>query len=338
MNRKAYEFSFSWIFAVIVGAFIIFLAVFTAMRLTDVQRTQIDTARGKEISVLLTPVETGIEQTKLVSIIVPNNQETRLFSKCVAPSITNPFGTERISAQVKAGVGKEWQPVPGATSSSHDRYLFLRSNSSAKKEFFVLSKPFLFPFKVGDIIVMWPDSETYCFVETNSVPGLEDELRILNVGSKGVLMASSFADCPSASRKVCFSTSYSDCDVLVQDSAKKVTHYIAGSSFEVSYVDSSDFSNKYPLLLAAIFSEPDEYNCQVARLMSRASNLASLYILKSNYLSATSRCTSAQLLLPSLRDYSTATSLVSSSQDLALLNAKMEDLKAKNEGLSCKLF
>jgi hypothetical protein len=327
MNKRGYEFGFSWIFAVIVGAFIIFLAVFIAMKFADMERTRIDAERGKEIGVLLTPVETGLEQSALNSIVVPNNQETKLFNGCEAPSTGAPFGTQKISAKVKVGVGQEWQSLDAVRSSFHNKYLFSRNEIQAKKEFMVLSKPFLFPFKIADLIIMWPDNEVYCFVNTNTE--LKEELADLN--PKNILLSSSIADCPSASRKVCFGSSNPDCNILVQSSQKKVTYVDRGNAV-VNYVESSDSTNKYPLLLAAIFSDPDLYNCQITRLMGRASNLADLYISKSQYLSAITSCRSAPQLPISLRDYQ------SSTGDIAQLKNKMEDLKSKNEQLNCKLF
>src|SRR3989344_3745920 len=107
----------------------------------------------------------------------------------------------------------------------------------AEKEFYILSKPFLFPFKIADFVIMWSDANDYCFVNTD-VGELEDELTNLNPDN--VLLVNSIASCPSESKKICFTTFDDECDVLVQETQNKVTYYNDTGSQEVFYVESSD--------------------------------------------------------------------------------------------------
>lgn len=335
MNKRGYEFSFVWIFAVIVGAFVIFLAVFTVYRIIDQERTRIDTVRGKEIGTLLTPAETNLEDSRLVSLIVPRAQPTRLFNDCVPPdsSAGNPFGTQKISALVKSSIGGDWQQFPGVQSSFHNKYLFAKNDSEAEEEFFVLSKPFIFPFKVADVIVLWSDTQKYCFIDTNAE--LKDELARLRVQEKNVALEDSIDNCVFDSIKVCFDFDASECGVVVRVGQNEVNHKNLGSVF---FPESTDVNNKYALLLAAIFSDPDKYECQMMRIGARATSLAETYIAKSNYLTSTSNCNSAPLLPASLNNYITTAENIGSSVDLVQLKDEAEELKARNAPLNCRLF
>lgn len=334
MNKKGYEMSFSWIFALIAGAFILFLAIYAVIKIAGVARTQTDTTRAQEIGILLTPSETNLEQAKLSTIETPSNQQTRLFNECDFPSETNPFGSQKLSTFVSSGIGEKWQSSQGGASSFHNKYFFGRNNITAEKKFFVLSKPFLLPFKVADIIIMWPDTQEYCFV--NSIPELKEELSGLG-GDNNLFFADSVERCSQNSVKVCFFSSENACSLIVW--SDNSVEYSEFGNEKVRYVYSSDNSNKYAMLLAAIFSEPENYRCESARLGARASNLASLYKLKSNYLTSGGKCRSAPLLPNSLQEYIDKADLISrGNADIPELKSEGEDLKLKNEQLDCKLF
>ncbi len=334
MNKKGYEFSFAWIFAVLVGAFIIFLAIYAVFKIVEIGRLGSDTTRAKEIGNLLTPSETGLEDIKFAVLGLPRNQHTRLFNDCIAPSAENIFGTQKISALVKSGVGSTWQPEPGVSSSFHNKYLFARDDIEAEKEFYVLSKPLIYPFKIADLIIVWPDTQKYCFVDT--IPELEQELKDAGVDKKNVAFVNSVSSCDVGSIRVCFYVSGSDCDVVVKNG--NIVSYPEFGNQQESYTDASDPTNKYGLMLAAIFSSPEKFNCENRRLAARASNLANLLKLKSNYLTSTGKCRSAPLLPVSLQNYIDKSSSISLTGDLTQLEIEAEDLKLKNEGLDCRLF
>ena len=81
MNKKAYlQISFAWLFAIIVGAFILFLAIYGVTKLIKTEETTQEARTGKEISVLLNPLETSFETGKTTSLTLPI--ETRIYNKC----------------------------------------------------------------------------------------------------------------------------------------------------------------------------------------------------------------------------------------------------------------
>lgn len=84
--------SFSWMFAIIVGVTVIFLAVYGSVKLVDTDREVSEAETAKQLGILLNPVETGVEEGKLSKIVF--SDETRVFNKC--DEIGN-FGTQKLS-------------------------------------------------------------------------------------------------------------------------------------------------------------------------------------------------------------------------------------------------
>ncbi len=326
MNRKGYEFSFAWFFAIIAGAVIIFLAIYATTRLIDVQRFQGESARGREFGILLTPLETNLEALRGATINVPD--PTRIINICEEEGT---FGIQKIAVQIKSGVGKEWRTETGVESSFYNKYLLSSRKSEGNKEFYTFSKPFLFPFKVADIIVLWSDQESYCLV--NPPDEIKEEINEVTSGAivKNLKTAAGAAACDSHAKKVCFIDT--GCDIDISENTKTVKK----EGKTLYYIDSLDRNNKYALLYAAIFSDPEVYECQVQRIMKRAASLALLYEQKSSFL--TSQGCTSPILQPILSSYAQAALELTSSQDLkTTIHSKALEVKEKNDRLICKLF
>ena len=75
-DKKAIEMSFAWIFAIIVGAVILFLAIYAASRFIDVAKYGSYTEAAKSITILLDPLETGVASS--TGTTIGFNRETRL--------------------------------------------------------------------------------------------------------------------------------------------------------------------------------------------------------------------------------------------------------------------
>jgi len=313
-NKKGFEFSFGWIFAIIVGAVIIFLAIYGVTNFIKQQRGTSDTFAGKEIGIILSPVETSLESGKTNMISFP--AETRVYNDC---KTTGNFGSQGIRVAMKSGVGKEWQE-PGLPSIFYNKYIFSTSTVEGKKAM-VLAKPFSMPYKVADIILLWSAEEDYCFV--NPPKEIEDEIEDLSI--ERINVTSSKGNCKKNSKKVCFGSTGCDVDVdLISQRVKKYGQIIY-------YADDKENA----LLYGAIFSDPGIYECQVKRLMKRASELALLYRAKSESLSPRG-CSSN--LESDLITYSNQTSVFNSSIALNDIQYSADELGRRNNALSCKLF
>lgn len=309
-NKKAIEFSFAWIFAILVGATIIFLAIYAASRFIVNERNTIDSEIGKKIEILLNPLGTGLESGKLNKIEL--GSEARIFNTC--KDIGN-FGVQEISVATKSGLGKSGFGSPGAPSSFYDKYLFSESFVQGKS-FYLFSKPFEFPFKIADLIFIWPADKKYCFV--NPPREIEEEMRALN--PLGINFSYSEDECDEKSTKVCFGKS--GCDVDVDIDSESVL-----KNEERIYYSGA-------LVYGAIFSDVKLYECQVKRVMKRASEIALLYVSESQYLSGKGCSSNLDNLLI---DYANKARIGDSSGIKSVESVKKE-VENRNEALSCKLF
>lgn len=335
MNKQAFEFSFGWLFALLVGAVILFLAIYAVTNLVDNLRLQKEAETGKDIGTILSPVETTLENAKYAELAV--KQPTKLFNDC---KISGSFGSQLISTKIKSGIGNTWRAGETVPSTFHNKYLFSDAEVQAEKNFYIISKPFEFPFKVADIMIMWSDQTGYCFVDLSNAPGeiggLSAEFSSLLVNVTNVRSASV---CPANSKKVCHERNANECspnkDIIIHDT------YIERDGEELYYVYSTNYDNPYPLLLAAIFSNKAIYDCQVQRLMMRANNLAKVYQEKTQVLSSVDSSCSFSTLTSPLAAYISETSQLVNNNDLNALfsiKSKAQEIQDANDILYCKLF
>lgn len=312
-NKKGFEVSFGWIFSVIVGAAVIVLAIYASTKFVYTERIVQDTEIAKEIGILFKSYESELDETKK-----PNEirfvEETRLNNVC---GLQGTFGSQKISVSTRSGVGKPWQKS-GVESTFYDEYLF-SSSTVEGKELRILNKPLEMPYKVGSLTFIWSEKQKYCLV--NPPIEIEEDIKELNL--KGLNFTSSIRDCERDSKKVCFSSLGCDIDVNLQ--AKSVrkdgqTVYYTG-----------------PLIYGAILSDPGIYECQVKRLMKRNSQLALIYLQKSEYISSTNNGCSSNLQ-GGLLAFSNM-GLIENSRYLMEAELISNDLKEKNDAIAnCKIF
>lgn len=314
-DKKGFEFGFNWIFVIIVGAVILFTAIYATTRLVETDRTVSDTFVAAELNTLLHPIETNLEDAKYAKIGF--NQETRLYNECVP---AGNFGKQQISTSSKIGVGDEWGRK-SVRKISFNKFIFSREFEEGK-ELNVIVKPFEMPYKIGDLTILY--SGNYCFVDP--VSDIEDEINDLSFNGQkdiGIEVVDDIEDCGVGKEVVCFDIF--GCDVNVN----------TNENDQVVSKGGEDLYYEGNLIYGAIFSEPEIYECQVKRLMKRAGELAHLYAAKTEYL-AGKGCGSN--LQEDLRTFATLTD-TESSADLAGLGVYAEDLDDDNEFIStCKAF
>ena len=77
-SKKAFlQISFAWLFAIIVGMVILFLAIYASTKIIKTEQIALDVETAKEIGVLLNPLETGFETGKTNSI-TPKSANVKL--------------------------------------------------------------------------------------------------------------------------------------------------------------------------------------------------------------------------------------------------------------------
>ena len=305
VNKKGFiQISYSWLFAIIIGAIIIFFAIYAATKLIKTEETATTAETGKQISILLNPLETGFGEETTTPLTIP--VESRLNNRC---GTFGNFGEQEIGVSQKSS-GKWTNTNVG--SVSYNKYIF--SNKSVEgKNFYLFSKPFEFPFKISDLIFLTSAEEQYCFVDAPEE--IAEELSNLNQGNLFT------KDCPSDSIKVCFNAE-ENCDIEVNENYGTVE-----KSGEIVYFETS------ALMYGAIFSNKELYECQVLRLMKRLKELAFLYNDKETIISKETCPADVNLL--TLAD--SASSLRDSS-DLINVKFAADNAEDENKQAYCRLW
>lgn len=306
------EFSFTWIFVLLVGAAILAIAVFASFRFVDSGQVQYNSQVAAQLGAILSPLETGVESGKAYELGLPS--ESRLSAKC---DDRGTFGFEEISVSVRSGIGTEWQKN-GVPYKLSNKFVFVEPNLQGKS-LHVFSAPIELPYKTGDLILLY--SKSYCLVDAPS--DVEDDLTFLQMASMKI--AKSVKSCPVGSVSVCFGSS-SGCDVGVSvDSTNENRGEVVKAGKRLPYVGQ--------MLYAAIVSEPIEYECQITRIRKRTAELSDLYNTKTNFL-ATRGCNN--LLGAGLNSY--RTDLLNKNVGFVQILNEAEELKRENDRLICRLF
>lgn len=324
MNKKGFEFSFAWMFAIIVGAAVIFLAVYGTTKLITTEKTVSNSEIAQKLGVLFTPLETGSEDIKDPGAPITLDDSARVFNGCSSSGL---FGEQSISLSVKSGIGNQWEKS-GIPARFENKYIF-SGDVVESKEFYVLSKPVNLPFKVADLIYLWAGK--YCFVNApdsiqSEIEGLENVMKIIN-------FTSDLSRCSSGAKKVCFifggTGEGNGCDIVVYDSYVKKngkTMYFGSITEDAS------------LMYGAIFSDSDVYECQLKRIAKRASEMGLLMEDKATILSQKAGCSFENLAAP-ISDFVNITSSFKSSYDIMRVSSEAQLIRGLNNEISgCKLF
>jgi len=310
MKKAQYEMSFTWMFALIVGAFVLFLAIYASRTLITTEETIQDAKTSKEVSILLNPLETGFETVKASYITFP--VETKVKNGC---SLDGEFGRQTISVS-QMSLNK-WTDTDIEVGFSN-KYIFSTKEVEGKTDY-LFAKPFNFPFKVTDLIYITSKNEKYCFI---GAP-LEIENEINTIGQENL----QYGNCSTRINftRVCFSSGSKACAINVNYNAG----YVEKIDGKVYFIGDS-------LMYAAIFTDKEVYECQIKRLMKRVSILSSIYIDKATIIAKAGCSTTAVSSLNLLK--SSAESL-QGSIGLNSFNQIIKTLGDDNsENSKCKLW
>lgn len=307
-NSGALEISFGWLFAIIAGIVIIFIAIYFSARFIGTQQETKSAETGREIGILLNPLETSFESAQTTSITIP--VDTRINNKC---ELTGTFGRQLIQLDQKSF--NEWTRTD-IDVFFYNKYIFSEEQIEGKR-FYIFSKPFSFPFKVADLIYMTSANDRYCFIGApNSV---EEEISNLNQAN---LLSE---NCSGSEIKVCFNNQ--DCEINIDYSVGRVE-----KNGEFVYFDVGNDA----LMYAGIFAENGIYECQLRRLMLRVKELSLLYIDKET-ISRKNGCTEDSLS-GDLGVLSELAGSLEKSEEIEIVKTKAEDIGDRNDGRLCRLW
>ncbi len=249
MKKGALQISFGWLFAIIVGAFIIFLAIYGITKFMGTEQQVLDAKTQQEIGILLNPLEMGFESATSTSFATAS--ESRINNSC---NDAGNFGKQLIGVSQKSF--NKWSETD-FEAGFPNKYIFSEGVVEGKK-FYVFSKKFEFPFKVSDLIYMTSSRETYCF--SNAPEDIKEEIEYLN--QTNLLIEE---DCSGIS--VC---SFANCDIRIY------SNYVKKGNDELYFFTDA-------LMYAAIFGDAEVYECQLKRLMKRVEELSLIYTNKESF-------------------------------------------------------
>jgi len=321
INKKA-QYNFVLIFASIAGAMILLLAIYGAVKAGGTIGKQTEAELAKSIDIITNPLQAGFAEGATSQITF--KKETRITNDC---NTNSRFGENRISVQTKSSIGDPWSTNP-LEYALNNKYLF--SEIQSGKKFYVYSKPFYTGYKVTDLLFM--STGDYCFITPPEE--IAQEIIGLNVPNIGVKSESGNNTCAEDAKKVCFGDS-SGCDISVKGECNEVR---CKSEYDFGFVTDESGNKKYfsgNLILGAILSESDIYECNVKRLLYRSSRIADILSRKTD-LMAMRGCSS--LLKPDLDKFA-ITLQNATSANLETVYYLSNDLEKKNlrEG-GCKLW
>jgi len=315
MNKKAMEMGFAWIFAIVVGMAILFLAIFGAIKYIDVSEKEVNTKTSKALLNVLDELQTTVQESS--SDVVPLSADTRVFTSC---NVEGNFGNTIIEISERSLGGKF--SARGGDVSSENAYLFAE-NIVEGKDMYFLTFQFNLPFKIGDITTL--HSSPYCFV--NAPPKINNEIRNLAGSNPNLVTTSDVSSCTTNSIKVCFNSFTGNCDVEVQCSGDCESGIVKKEGRNLF------FTKK--LLYGAIFSSKENYECNVERLVKRTRSLSDIYVKKAQFVSARGCDTGLRDELISLINTADNYERV---ENLALLETIADDIEEKNKDLGCQLY
>ncbi|MFA6023272.1 MAG: hypothetical protein WC781_04245 [Candidatus Pacearchaeota archaeon] len=315
-SKKAFEMSFAWIFSIIVGGIILALAIYAASQFISTGQYKVNTVTAKEFTNLFDPLQTSVESGKIngdTRLIT----DTRVYTYCLSEGV---FGENLIMLAEKSGFNKKWSE-PGGDITIKNQYIFAESILETKNPKFFI-KPFYMPFKIADIMMMY--SEDYCFV--NAPEKIAEELNnFISVSNgTGLYVKDSIAKC-EGKKTVCFSGS---CDINVNcNNGECSTGYVKKDGKQLYFYDS--------LIYGAIFSSPENYECNVERLMKKTEYLAQIYAKKAQFVSIRD-CNSG--LATDMSELANQAHSFSSGENIFNIAIKAQDINIKNEVVECQLY
>jgi len=315
-NKKAFAISFAWLFSLIVGAVILFLAVYFAIKIMNIGETEISAKTAEQLRILLEPLETKLEEGwKQPPVEMPS--ETKIYNRCEK---TGLFGVNKISLSYKS-MGNKWTRESVAISQKN-KYIF--SDRAQGRKIYIFIKPFKLPFKVSDLIFVY--TERYCFV--GSIPqAIRQDLNLGLGDSMNIVRADNIRECEEGDIKVCFNRVGKGCDIEVNCIDDCSEGSVRKNNRNVEFIGS--------LIYGAIFSDFQEYECNVDRLMTRLGQLSEIYKRKAFSIAIMGCSTNLESDIDRLADSANS---YRDSKDLYSIKSQADSIEQKNRRLTCRLF
>lgn len=330
-EKKGIEMSFEWIFAMLIGGVILFIAIYAVVHLMTTGQEARNTDTAARLEGYLSPYETG-QGSGISDEIHFSVQSKLIFEECEAND-NKPFGVQSFAFTEKM-FGKYGKPSNNIDIKS--KYIF--ANESVEgKDFYIVSVPYFMGYKVSDLILIY--SGKYCFIEAPEE--IQDNVEYLKLKN---INFSDDMNCKGI--KVCFDNNIRGCDMQVSGMCfgDCESSYDYGEIVKYDKKGKSISTNSYMgnLLYAGIFSSDNTYECNVKRLMSKFNELGKVYLDKIRIMEIKGCSSNIQIILSGAMQIADGikNSQGQSSQGLIGLDTQIKDIEKINEAASegCRLF
>jgi hypothetical protein len=271
LNKKG-EFNFVLLFAIFAGTIILLLAIYGAVKTGSTLTKQNEAELAKSLEIITDPLQAGFAEIATSKIIF--KKETIISVSC---NDFGGFGDNVVSVQTKSSTGEDWTVDP-FRYTINNKYLF--SDSTSGKTFYVFSEKFATGFNVADLLFITP--RNFCFVfPPEEIAEKMAGIRATNIG---VRLTNGNNTCKEDAEDVCFDSD--GCDIIVTarcNQAQCESEYDFGI---VTDADGTQIPYSGGLMFGAIFTDKDTYECNVKRLLYRASRIADVFSQKIDFMSA----------------------------------------------------
>lgn len=326
-NKRGISMPFEWIFAMLVGGLILFLAIYGASKLIETGKYNINTDTAVRMRSLFNTFSTGLASGVKPSEIHFQKQSKIFFDEC--SFIENPpFGKQTIAFSEKTF--KNEYDEKGAPISIKNNYVFAEDIVEGK-DIYAFSKPFFMAYKVADLIMI--SSKKYCFYQAPNE--IKDEIEMLNLGNVN------FSEEECNGIKVCFGSEGRGCDIKIigecEDNCDSAYDFGIVIKYDENGRKIAEMGYMNNLVYAAIFSSPDLYECNVKRLMNKFNELGKIYLDKIKIIEINGCSSSIPGRLSAAMEMSQN---LESSKDLILLAQESKDVEIINQAAKsgCQLF
>lgn len=296
---KKGQIEFGWLFALIIGGAIIFLAVFFSGKIFQTASYQTEAEMTRSLDVIFNPFSSIRQAEVSMSKPVSLPQKTDFRISC---------NSDKDSQTMSILLEKSKKPF---SYSVKNKYIFAENFN--QKDIWIFSKPFEMPWRVDDLIYII--SKDYCFV--NSPEDIKKELNGLN--SSFIKAVDEIRGCKSDDIKVCFAIT--GCDVYIDYMQKTVKT----SRKTMPFLDDST-------MLGAVFDQSN-YDCNLKRLLSRLDLQTAIMIEKANIISSRG-CYDIGSTNPDLIGLKGALS----AKNYHEIISYAESIDSANRGSSCRLY
>jgi len=271
INKRG-EFNFVLLFAIIAGTIILLLAVYGAVKTGDSLTKQTEAELAKSLEIITDPLQAGFAEIATSKIIF--KKETRLTTSC---NDFDGFGDNVVSIQTRSSIGEDWTVDP-FRYTINNKYLF--SDTTSGKTFHVFSEKFTTGFKVADLLFITP--RNFCFVSPPE--DIEEEMTGLRAPNIGLKLSNGNNTCKEDAETVCFNRG--GCNITITPKCNQAQCKSEYDFGVVTDINGEQIPYSGGLMFGAVFADKDTYECNVKRLLYRASRIADVLAQKIDFMSA----------------------------------------------------